>query len=1044
MPMAGLETLVALLWGYAGGEWKGRSMEGEENERDCLRHGLADPESTSTPSTPNPATPIELRSTHATRLHAHRRALTFSSAPMHPAASLIVEKIVRYHQLFIPLPFSILATVANVHTPAQHSLLIATVSWALIWVPTIFLAGLWSHTGGKRRTQGWLAGVFLALSLICERATCDKQGVWATKGLLPLFAVLISEYEQFSKHITLPSYSPFDESAPSSSISPEPRSHHGSHQILAVLTVCASAVLALYTTAPTSVLGISSAMFAGTGLVLFGEAVTGARDDIAGGNRGLVSANGTLSRRSSVSGSRNEQRVAALRDVAAAMTIACGVAAFLMEPTRTHVSWKPVHYYHTLQRVLWMILANVVVNVLIFLILSQQGAVHVSLLTLFSYLCAKLVFATSFSGVWFTIIYGSSALIYLSGSSSTSFVDIRSSIRFRRMMVGITLLSTTLLLLRNASGMHHEIPPRITSPFTVIPPATPLQPMSLNMSLGHPAAQLINAAEDKFERMLNRQSKSLADAVREYRRRHGVAPPPHFDKWYEFAVRNDVVMIDEYDTIVEMLVPFWAVAPATIRSRITKAIGHDDSALIGVAIRDGEIVKIENGQDWEQRAAAGMMEKFVQYLPDMDLGFNIHDEPRVVVPNDLLSAMIAKARDEVLPRATKNKTPRNAFSGRPAEMNDGKRFTEMSTSKFNRFAHQQTWTHSRFSCPSDSQAQTFEDYAADNLTMYAAGPLNYIYNSTAFSDICNSPSLSSTFGFFERPNAFSITHELTPIFSSSKISSFQDILYPSPWYWNGNVGYNEERDTAWENKTNSLYWRGSTTGGFSRNGGWRRQHRQHIVRRLNAPDKAQILTPTHTDPTTYAVTNITRRALEHLIDVKFSHVGQCDPGDCDAQTEFFDVVERVDGQDAWFYKHLLDMDGNAFSGRFYSFLQSRSLTYKMAIFREWHAEWLQPWVHFVPLSLRGDEHLDLVRWFSGDGTGVGEGVVPKKNAKKADKGGNGVTEGERRARVIAERSTGWHDRALRKVDFEAWFFRLLLEYGRVVDDHREEIGYPGP
>jgi hypothetical protein len=33
---------------------------------------------------------------------------------------------------------------------------------------------------------------------------------------------------------------------------------------------------------------------------------------------------------------------------------------------------------------------------------------------------------------------------------------------------------------------------------------------------------------------------------------------------------------------------------------------------------------------------------------------------------------------------------------------------------------------------------------------------------------------------------------------------------------------------------------------------------------------------------------------------------------------------------------------------------------------------------------------------------------------------------------------------LRNVDFEAWFFRLLLEYGRVVDDGREGIGYAGP
>lgn len=653
---------------------------------------------------------------------------------------------------------------------------------------------------------------------------------------------------------------------------------------------------------------------------------------------------------------------------------------------------------------------------------------------------------TTFSGIWFTVIYGVSGLFYLyGGSSSNAFVDIRSSIRIRRILFGVTAFSVCVLLVRHASGVqYYRLTPRAPSTFEVQPPSTPLGPIPIDLKRGHPAAQLINAAETEFQQLLNRQSKTLEQAVREYRRRNGIAPPPHFDKWFEFAQRRNVVMIDEFDTINQMLLPYWALEPKTIRSRIKNAIGHDDSALIAVAIRNGEVVSIGNGDEWQQQATTGMMKDFVAYLPDMDLGFNIHDEPRVVVPNDLLSSMIAKAQDQVLPRVAQHALPRNDFSKRPKDLNDGKRFDEVSTSKFNRFAHQQTWTHSRLSCPVNSQAQTFEDFAADNLTSYAVGALNYIYNATAFSDICNSPSFSSTFGFFERPNAFSIIHELTPVFSQSKISSFQDILYPSPWYWFGKVGYDKSHDTTWENKTNSLYWRGSTTGGFSRNGGWRRQHRQHVVQRINAPDKAQILVSPETSPEgPYEVKDIERRALRHLIDVKFSHIGQCDPGDCDAQKEFFEIVERVDGQDAWYHKHLLDMDGNAFSGRFYSFLKSRSLTYKMSVFREWHNEWLKPWVHYIPVSLKGDEHLDLVRWFSGDKTDVGE-VGGRGKERSADKSGNGDSVGERKAREIAERSTEWHDKVLRNADFETWFFRLLLEYGRVVDDNREEIGYPGP
>ena len=144
-----------------------------------------------------------------------------------------------------------------------------------------------------------------------------------------------------------------------------------------------------------------------------------------------------------------------------------------------------------------------------------------------------------------------------------------------------------------------------------------------------------------------------------------------------------------------------------------------------------------------------------------------------------------------------------------------------------------------------------------------------------------------------------------------------------------------------------------------------------------------------------------RTEYADLFDVHFSHVGQCDEGDCNAQREAFNIVPSADQQDAWGYKHLLDMDGNAFSGRFYAFLKSKSLIYKMAVFREWHMEWLKPWVHFIPLSLRGDEWVETVRWFS--------------------------NEGKEEAERVALSGQEWAEKVLRKEDLEVWFFRLLLE-----------------
>ncbi|KAH7392038.1 hypothetical protein DE146DRAFT_757793 [Phaeosphaeria sp. MPI-PUGE-AT-0046c] len=961
---------------------------------------------------------------------------------MQPTVSLVVQDAYKHNNVVVPLLFVVLASTASVCEPVQHSLLVAAASWASIWAYTAFKAGIWSSTSSKTLRTSRLAGACLALSSICDGAARDKQGTWATKAMLPLLAFLISNNDVLPRLAALPTHSAHTDDDRDSKTSSEQHAHMSSFRVLAVVTVTAAIALGTYSVPTTSVLGMSSVIFAAAGLVLLERAARGTEDETENASYRSVSAGPPQAGPSPIHSPSRQQFLAVLRDLAAVLTLACGLSSIFLEPSiigavpsqsvdpKYGRDWRTAYESTILRRFFGTIFLRNFTNTLMYIMIVQHSALNTSLMTLASCILAKLYFSFTFTTLWFSIVFASSAALFTIGSlTSASLLDTRSSARnFKRIVFGVSALSIGLLLFQYASRVHHPKSPGTSPTLPIMPPPSPFKPIPLDLAKGHPAAQLVDKAEREFQNVVSRQSSSLGSAVQEYRRRYGIVPPPNFDKWYEFAVRNEVVMIDEYDTVHEMLLPFWALKPATIRSRISRELGGEDSALIGVAIRNGAIANIEKGDEWQRKATASMMEKFIQYLPDMDLGFNIHDEPRVVVSDGILAAIVKEARSNVLPRVAKTTSSRNAFSARPADLNDGKRFVETYVSNFNRFAHQQTWIQSRLSCPMDSQAQTYEDYAADNLTAYAAGPLQYIYNTTAFSDVCLSPSLSSTFGFFERPNAFNIIHELVPIFSQSKISSFQDILYPSPWYWAGKVVHDEKRDTSWENKTNALYWRGSTTGGFSRNGGWRRQHRQHVVQRLNAPDKAQLV-----DTESQSVIEVDRRSRKHLIDVHFSHIGQCDPGDCDAQKEFFHVTERVDGQDAWYFKHLLDMDGNAFSGRFYSFLKSRSLTYKMAIFREWHAEWLKPWVHYIPLSLRGDEHLDLVQWFGGD----------KSEGKESTKGGNGDSEGERKAREIAERSTMWHDKVLRKVDFEAWFFRLLLEYGRIVDDNREEIGYLG-
>lgn len=193
-------------------------------------------------------------------------------------------------------------------------------------------------------------------------------------------------------------------------------------------------------------------------------------------------------------------------------------------------------------------------------------------------------------------------------------------------------------------------------------------------------------------------------------------------------------------------------------------------------------------------------------------------------------------------------------------------------------------------------ARTLNDSRQDAELFFVFTQLDFISNITAFTDICLSPSLKEIHGFLNRPATINIVHELFPVFSYSKTITYQDVLYPSPWYWSDQV--------SWKEKKNKFYWRGKTIGGYSKGGTWRRHHRQSFVSRINAVDTTKVMK-----------------------DVSASAAG----------TEWvsFEVV-KPSKEEAWQYKYLLDIDGNAFSGRFYALLKSMSLAFKIALFREWH------------------------------------------------------------------------------------------------------------
>ena len=124
------------------------------------------------------------------------------------------------------------------------------------------------------------------------------------------------------------------------------------------------------------------------------------------------------------------------------------------------------------------------------------------------------------------------------------------------------------------------------------------------------------------------------------------------------------------------------------------------------------------------------------------------------------------------------------------------------------------------------------------------------------------------------------------------------------------------------------------------------------------------------------------------------------------------MVDRQPDEAQYRYRFVMDLDGNSYSGRFYSHLRSRSVSLKMTIFREWHDDRLFPWVHFVPVSLSMNELPETMRFLAT------------------------TDRGKEIAKEIATQGREWWGKLLRPEDFQVYFYRLLLELARVLDEGR--------
>ncbi|AEO70200.1 glycosyltransferase family 90 protein [Thermothielavioides terrestris NRRL 8126] len=569
---------------------------------------------------------------------------------------------------------------------------------------------------------------------------------------------------------------------------------------------------------------------------------------------------------------------------------------------------------------------------------------------------------------------------------------------------------------------------------------TPIK--ALQIVDNHPLVKVIYNARIEADRWLRHAtvSDSLPVAVQEYKERHnGREPPPKFDIWYDFAKNRRSEILDHFPQMENDLLPFWGIPPAKIREDTRRAAAEPDMAML--QIRGGKPQhNLPPGSPYKavMDDLLDLVKGFAGHLPDMELTINLDERPRVLAPWDEVQRVTRTAYrkrvSKLLPRAAPNlgEMP-EAQAAITDKLVAQKNFTSV------RALREMT----ALTCPPGTKARAATHWDIRDFCTACAEPQSqglYLANWPLSQDICHQSDLLRLHSFHMTSPELRPLQELVPVFSRAKTDSYSDILIPLR-----RISEPAEPTTeTFDMKYKQLFWRGNVARLGSSHELVRGGHQERLVHALNNPtrsEKTRLLLPRKKNR--WAFEELPTAELNTFlpIDVSFASYTACrspNGGDCDAAANEFpkkpEVTEPLRNQ----YVMVVDTD-NGPPREFLRTLRSNSVPFYASIFKEWYSERLRPWVDFVPIDLRLHALHGTLAYFTGIQDGKKNQDIRKLNGRELVMRGRPED-----AEWIAEQGKRWAEKALRREDMEVYLFRLLLEWGRIVDDNRDESRFVLP
>ncbi|OLN86813.1 Beta-1,2-xylosyltransferase 1-like protein 2 [Colletotrichum chlorophyti] len=575
-------------------------------------------------------------------------------------------------------------------------------------------------------------------------------------------------------------------------------------------------------------------------------------------------------------------------------------------------------------------------------------------------------------------------------------------------------------------------------------------------SKSHPVDVIIYETRVESDRWLRHAatSDSLKVAVDIYQERHyGRDPPPNFDKWYDFAKARKSVIMDHFEQMESDILPFWGLKPEAIRQACAERVPKEPHIAV-VTVANKQVSHNYDSEDDHKKVLdelVKMIEGFAGHLSDMKIPINLSDQPRVLTPWSDLTRYTKTGMKQKSKLLSSRSVDETVVSDSTTEAPQGGAIVEAKDPEKKQTQNLASSSPSALQTEAQIVAATREFRDMEASVCAAGSPgrsglhwnvrdfcsscvkwhedAQFMWNWPEAKSLCEQKDITRLHSFHNSAPPIRPLRELLPIFGRSKADGFNDILIPL-------APLREDRPDVhkdFRQRKDALYWRGRVGARPISEEALRGNHRHrlvHLINNASAADDITMLLGAPSKGLWYGYEVVSAREANKVLpfDVGISEYLCEGVGCAKAKAEL--GLKAAQEPLEYRYVLLLDEDSGTPSEVLRTVRSPGSVPFMASLFGEWYSERLIPWLHFVPLDTRFQAVHSTLSYFAGlkyRGNINGREIEFESRWEDAE--------------WIATQGARWAEKALRREDMEIYLFRLLLEWGRVVRDDRDSIGF---